>query len=261
MTIPDNVGERFSVFTPAGLLPAAIMGLDVRALLLGAAAMTKRFLEEPIERNPVLQFAGVNYLMHEELGKPIRVLSIWSRKLEWVGLWYEHLVAEGLGKQGRGPTPLTAVQTRDLYTRGQHHQDGPRDRVINNLVVKSHQGMPVLIGMADHNEDELNRFNRKGLPDVMHAALRAANQSYFEVARPTADLVVPTLSEHTMGQLLQLLMLATVVEARLMGVNPYSQPGAEVYRRHLFHHLKTTMEGITDTQAPAGRPKSEQGKA
>jgi glucose-6-phosphate isomerase len=256
LPIPDNVGGRFSVFTPAGLLPAAIMGLDVRAILLGAAAMTKRFLEEPIERNPVLQFAGLNYLMHEELNKPIRVLSIWSRKLEAVGLWYDHLVAEGLGKQGLGPTPLSVVQTRDLHTRGQHHQEGPRDRVINNLVVKAHHSMPVMIGMADHNEDELNRFNRKGMPDVMQATLKGTNQGYFDVARPTADLVLPTLSEHTMGQLLQMLMLATVVEARLMGLNPYSQPGVEVYRRHLFDNLKTTLEGTPSSQGAAARPAS-----
>ena len=102
------------------------MGLDVRALLLGAAAMTKRFLEEPFERNPVLQFAGVNYLMAEELHKPLRVLSVWSKKLEALGLWYDQLLAESLGKQGRGPTPLTAVQTRNLHARGQQHQEGPR---------------------------------------------------------------------------------------------------------------------------------------
>src|SRR5262245_2678148 len=89
-TVPDNVGGRFSVFTPVGLLPAAIMGLDVRALLLGAASMTKRFLEEPFERNPVLQYAGINHLLHEEMGKPIRVLSVWSRKLEGLGLWYDY---------------------------------------------------------------------------------------------------------------------------------------------------------------------------
>ena len=127
------------MFTPAGLLPAAVMGLDVRALLLGAAAMTQRFLEEPFERNPVLQFAAVNYLMTEECDKPLRVLSVWSKKLEALGLWYDQLLAESLGKQGRGPTPLTTVQTRDLHARGQQHQEGPRDRVINNLVVKTPQ--------------------------------------------------------------------------------------------------------------------------
>src|SRR5205823_8062565 len=81
LTVPDSVGGRYAVFTPAGLLPAAILGLDVRALLLGAAAMTRRFLEEPFERNPVLQYAGVNYLMTEESGKPVRVLALWSKKL------------------------------------------------------------------------------------------------------------------------------------------------------------------------------------
>src|SRR5438105_2441130 len=91
--IPDNVGGRFSVFTPVGLLPAATMGLDVRALLQGAAAMTRQFLEEPFERNPVLQFAGVSYLMTKELGKPTRVLSVWSKKLEALGWWYDQLIA------------------------------------------------------------------------------------------------------------------------------------------------------------------------
>src|SRR5207245_6082033 len=95
-TIPDDVGGRYSVFTAAGLLPAAVMGLDVRALLLGAAAMTRRFLDEPFERNPVLQYAGVNYLLAEEFGKPTRVLAIWSKKLEGVGSWYDHLLAECL---------------------------------------------------------------------------------------------------------------------------------------------------------------------
>ena len=166
--------------------------------------------------------------------KPIRVLSVWSKKLEALGLWYDQLLAESLGKQGRGPTPLTVVQTRDLHSRGQQHQEGPRDRVINNLVVKSPtQPCRSSIGMADRNEDELNAYNRKGLPDLMNAALRGTNQAYYDVARPTADLVVPALSEHTMGQLLQMLMLATVVEGRLMGVNPYGQPGVEAYKRNM----------------------------
>jgi glucose-6-phosphate isomerase len=238
-TIPENVGGRYSVFTPAGLMPAAVMGLDVRALLLGAAAMTKRFLEEPFERNPVLQYAGVNYLLAEECGKPVRVLSTWSKKLEALGLWYDQLLAESLSKLGRGPTPLTTVQTRDLHSRGQQHQEGTRDRVINNLVVKAPRTQPIAIGMADHNEDELNALSRKTLPDLLGAALRGTNQAYADVARPTADLVLPALSEHTMGQLMQMLMLATVVEGRLMGVNPYGQPGVEAYKRNMKGLLKS----------------------
>jgi glucose-6-phosphate isomerase len=238
LTIPDNVGGRYSVFTPVGLLPAAVMGLDVRALLLGAAAMTRRFLEEPFERNPVLQYAAVNYLMAEEIGKPTRVLAIWSKKLEALGLWHDQLLAESLGKQGRGPTPLTAIQTRDLHSRGQQHQEGTRDKVINNLVVKTPRQQPIAVGMADHNEDGLNAISRKTLPEIMEAALRGTEQAYYDAARPTAELVVPILSEHTMGQLMQMLMLATVVEGRLMGINPYGQPGVEAYKRNMQARLK-----------------------
>jgi glucose-6-phosphate isomerase len=232
-TIPDNVGGRYSVFTPAGLLPAAAMGLDVRALLLGAATMTRLFLEEPFERNPVLQYAGVNALMTEQFGKPTRVLAVWSKKLEALGLWYDQLLAESLGKLGRGPTPITAVMTRDLHSRGQQFQEGTRDRLINNLVIKAPRGQAIQVGMADRNEDGLNALNRKTLPDIMDAAHRGATQAYVEAARPSADIVLPTLSEHTMGQLMQMLMLATVVEGRLMGVNPYGQPGVEAYKRNM----------------------------
>ena len=199
--------------------------------------MTKRFIEEPFERNPVLQFAAVNFLMAQS--KPIRVLSIWSKKLESLGLWYDQLLAESLGKQGVGPTPLTAVQTRDLHSRGQQHQEGARDKFINNLVVKNPSHPPIMIGMMDRNEDDLNQYNRKGLPDMQKAALRGVNQAYHDVARPTADLVLPALSEHTMGQLMQLLMLATVVEGRLMGINPYGQPGVEAYKKNMKTLLKT----------------------
>jgi glucose-6-phosphate isomerase len=240
LTIPDNVGGRYSVFTPAGLLPAAVMGLDARALLLGAAAMTRRFLEEPFERNPVLQYAGVNYLMAEECAKPTRVLAVWSKKLEALGLWHDQLLAEGLGKQGRGPTPLTAVMTRDLHSRGQQYQEGTRDKVINNLVVKTPRSVPIPVGMADRNEDGLNAMSRKNLPDILDAAREGTRQAHFAAARPTAELVLPALSEHTMGQLMQLLMLATVVEGRLMGINPYGQPAVETYKRNLEAMLKNS---------------------
>lgn len=238
ISMPDDVGGRYSVFTGGGLFPAAIMGLDVRAILLGAAAMTRRFLDEPFERNPVLQYAAINYLMYTEKHKSNRVLAIWSKKLEALGHWYNQLVSESLSKQGMGPVPLTVIHTRDLHTRGQQLQDGPRSEFINNLSVKTPKYPAIMIGMSDRNEDELNQYNRKGYPDMVDAALRGTNQAYFEVARPTADLAIPALSEHAMGQLLQMLMLATVVEGRLMGVNPYGQPGTEVYRRNMRAILK-----------------------
>ena len=150
----------------------------------------------------------------------------------------EQLLAQSVGKQGWGPTPITAVQTRDLYTRGQQHLEGPRDKMITNLVVKTPRTPPIMVGMMDGNADDLNQFNRKGLPDLMDAALRGSNQAYADAARPTADLVVPALSEHTMGQLMQMLMLATVVEGRLMGINPYGQPGVDAQKQKMRAVLK-----------------------
>ena len=240
LTIPDDIGGRYSVFTSVGLLPAAVMGLDVRAILLGAAAMTKRFLEEPFERNPVLQYAAVNHLLAAEFGKTTRVMAVWSRKLESIGFWYDQLLSESLGKMNKGATPITVVQTRDLHSRGQQHQDGVRDKVINNLIVRSQKHPAVMVGMSDRNEDELNQFSRRGYPDIQDAAFHGTNQAYLEAARPTADIVLPTLSEHTIGQLLQMLMLATVVEGRLAGINPYGQPGVEAYKQNMMKILKST---------------------
>jgi len=240
LNIPDEVGGRYSVFTAAGLLPAAVMGLDIRAMLLGAATMTRRFLEEPFDRNPVLQFAAINYLMTEELKKTTRVMAVWSRKLEAVGWWYDQLLSESLGKHGRGATPLTVVQPRDLHSRGQQHQEGTRDKLINNLLVKSVRHPALMVGMSDRNEDDLNQFSRKGFPDLLDASFKGVTEAYADVARPTADIILPAITEHTIGQLLQMLMLATVVEGRLMGENPYGQPGVEVYKSNMARQLKAT---------------------
>jgi glucose-6-phosphate isomerase len=239
LTIPDDVGGRFSVLSSVGLLPAAVAGLDIRALLLGASTMTKRFLEEPFERNPVLQYAAINFLMSEHLKKPIRVLATWSRKLEAVGWWYDQLLSESLGKQGRGATPLTVVYTRDLHSRGQQHQEGARDKMINNLVVKAAKHPPVMVGHNERNEDDLNQFSRRSFPDLQDAAFKGTMQAYTEAARPTADIVLPTVNEHTIGQLMQMLMLATVVEGRLMKINPYGQPGVEAYKTNMIRILKS----------------------
>jgi glucose-6-phosphate isomerase len=242
LTIPDGVGGRYSVFSAVGLLPAAIAGLDVQALLLGASAMTQRFVSEPFERNPALVYAAVNHIMNTEHGKGTRVMAAWSKKLESLGFWYDQLLSESLGKQGKGPTSITVVNTRDLHSRGQQHQEGERDKVINNVFVKGTRHAPIQIGMADRNEDNLNQFARKTLPDINEAALKGTNEAYSAVARATTTLTLPAISEHTIGQLMQMLMLATVVEGRLLGVNPYGQPGVKAYKDNLMRILKESAK-------------------
>lgn len=242
-TIPDDVGGRFSIFTPVGLLPAAVLGLDVVRLLEGAAAMNRRFREQPVGQNPVLDYAGVAHLLERDRGATVRVLATWSAALEAVGFWYDQLLSESLGKQERGATPITAVNTRDLHSRGQQHQEGRRDKLITNLLVAECRRTPVQLGHSDGDEDDLNRFEKAEIPDLLEAAVRGTNRAYRDAARPTADIVLPWLDEFSLGQLFQMLMLATVVEGRLVGINPYGQPGVEAYKKNMMAILEAQRTG------------------
>ena len=229
----EGVGGRYSVLSPVGLLPAAVMGLDVVKLLEGAAAMNERFRTAPPRENPVLDYAGICRLMETRRGATIRVLSTWGKRLESVGLWYDQLLAESLGKNGQGATPLTVVNTRDLHSRGQQHQEGRRDKLITNLVVEEPAGRPLAIERSPLDQDKLNELAGKTLPDVLRAALAGTNQAYAGDHRPTADIRLPRLDEASLGQLFQMLMVATVLEGRLAGINPYGQPGVEAYKKNM----------------------------
>ncbi|MEM8946510.1 MAG: glucose-6-phosphate isomerase [Planctomycetota bacterium] len=231
--VPDGVGGRFSVLSAVGLLPAAIMGLDIVSLLEGAAAMNEHFQNAPVGENVVLDYVGISHLMEERRGCDIRLLSTWGKNLEAVGLWYDQLLSESLGKQERGAMPLTVVNTRDLHSRGQQHQEGKRDKLITNVTIGSHQRDAIAVGESEYNHDQLNELADKTLPDILTAATQGTNQAYREDGRPTADLHLPKLNEHVLGQVFQMLMLATVVEGRLIGINPYGQPGVEAYKKNM----------------------------
>lgn len=231
--IPDGVGGRFSIFTAVGLLPAALLGIDVVKLLQGAAAMNKRFRTAPVGENPVLDYVGVGHLMETLRGAHVRVLSVWAKGLEPAGLWYDQLLSESLGKQFRGATPLTVVNTRDLHSRGQQHQEGRRDKLITNVIVDQVRRDRLVVGSSPLDQDQLNVLAAKSLPDILSAAIQGTNQAYAEDGRPTADLHLPRMDEASMGQFFQWLMLATVVEGRLIGINPYGQPGVEAYKKNM----------------------------
>jgi glucose-6-phosphate isomerase len=233
LPIPDGVGGRYSVLSAVGLLPAAVMGLDVSHLLEGAAAMNERFRTAPPGQNPALDYAGMARLMETRRGATVRVLSTWGKGMEGVGLWYDQLLAESLGKHGLGATPLVAVNTRDLHSRGQQHQEGRRDKLITNLVVEKTQREWIAVERSELNQDHLNALSGKTLPDLLQAACAGTNQAYAEDYRRTATIRLPRLDEGSLGQLFQMLMLATVVEGRLVGINPYGQPGVEAYKKKM----------------------------
>jgi glucose-6-phosphate isomerase len=231
--VPDGVGGRFSVLSAVGLLPAAILGLDIEKLLTGAAEMNEQFQTASPGKNVVLDYVGVCHLMEEKCNCDVRILSTWGKRLESLGLWYDQLLAESLGKHERGALPLTVVNTRDLHSRGQQHQEGKRDKLITNVVVDRPEREPLKIGRSDLDQDGLNELADKTLPDVMSAAIAGTNKAYRDDHRPTADLHVPRLDEQTLGQLFQMFMLATVTEGRLIGINPYGQPGVEAYKKNM----------------------------
>ncbi|MEM7454009.1 MAG: glucose-6-phosphate isomerase [Planctomycetota bacterium] len=236
--VPDGVGGRFSIFSPVGLLPAALLGIDVVALLENAAAMNDHFRNSPAGRNVVLDYVAINHLLERKRGCHTRLLTAWSKSLESVGLWYDQLLAESLGKAEQGALPLTVVNTRDLHSRAQQHQEGRRDKIVNNLIVDKWRTDPIPVGESDWNEDQLNEIGDRTLPDIMTAAIEGTNEAYREDLRPTTDIHLPGVNETSIGQLLQMFMLATVVEGRLMGINPYGQPGVEKYKKNMNRLLR-----------------------
>lgn len=239
LPVPDGIGGRFSILTPVGLLPAAIMGLDIKQILQGAADMTTRFFDADPGDNPVLDFVATCRLFEVDEGMPIRILSTWGDRLEAVGFWYDQLLAESLGKEERGPTPLTVVNTRDLHSRGQQHQEGARDRIITNVRIEGTNREPVVLSDVPDslNDDQLNAYAGTSLPTIQKAAFDGTNKAYADDKRPTADITLPELNEYALGELFQMLMLATVVEGRLIEINPYGQPGVEAYKRNMKANL------------------------
>ncbi len=221
--IPDGVGSRFSVMSAAGLLPASLVGLNVVRLLQGARLMNRHFRSAVPRSNVVLQYAGVCHLVKQR-GISIRVLRVWANCLESLGRWYEHLLSASLGQHESCVTPLTVVMTGNLHTRSHSHGMHAAASMLTSLRIDQWRWDPLPVGRGDNKGDSLNDVTGKTLPQLVDREIHAADQADCLAGRPTAEIRLPKADEFYLGQLLQMLMLATVVEARLMGVNPYGQP-------------------------------------
>ncbi|NUP99475.1 MAG: hypothetical protein HUU35_06440 [Armatimonadetes bacterium] len=251
--LPDNVGGRFSVLTPVGLFPAAMMGLDIGRLLDGARQMRDRcHASSDLAHNPAYLYAALQHLAMLK-GRPISVMAVWTKALESFGLWYDQLSAESLGKEEKGRTPLTAVCTRELHSRGQQHQQGARDKVITNLVVREPRRAPLTTAneSGDAEEQAIYAAGRKpsadeqaqtdgyffaterSLADINELAFVATDTAYAKAQRPGMTLSIDRLDEEHLGALIFLFELATVVEGGLMAVNPLDQPGVQAYKDFL----------------------------
>ena len=191
--------------------------------------MTQHFRTAKAEDNIVLRVVAANHLLEKHRGIHIRVMSVWSKALESFGLWHDQLAAESLGKNLLGFTPLTTLNTRDLHSR---HQQGKRDKVFNNIIVEENRFDSLAVGARSADADSLNEIAEKTLPEVMKAAIEGTNQALRDDGRPSTNLYIPLVDELHMGQLFQMMMLATVVEGRLLEINPYGQPGVEGYKKN-----------------------------
>lgn len=230
--IPDDVGGRYSVLTPVGLLPGAVAGVDIRALLAGAKDMAKRCQDSDFRRNPAYLHAALQHLSYKA-GRGTSVMVAWGKALEGVAMWYDQLCAESLGKENKGRVPISTVNTRDLHSRGQELQQGPRNVVVTNLAIdRFPRDLVVLSDPGDR--DGLDYVAGKSVGQMLRGAREATTFAYSRDRRPSMTFRFPELNAYTLGQFFYVMEVSTVVEGYLMGINPLDQPGVEDYKKFMF---------------------------
>ncbi len=234
--IPDDVGGRFSVFTPVGLLPIAVAGFDIRKLMEGARLMRERLREggEAPGNNPALLYAAYRNAAYA-MGKKIEILASYLPSLHYLSEWWKQLYGESEGKEGRGIYPASVDLTTDLHSMGQWIQEG--ERTIFETVLDVEEREPLMIPAQESDEDGLNYLAGRSLHDVNRVALQATRKAHQEGGVPVATLQLPSMNEEVMGGLLYLFQYACGISATMLGVNPFNQPGVEAYKTNMFQML------------------------
>jgi glucose-6-phosphate isomerase len=232
--IPLNVGGRFSIFSPVGMFPAAMLGMDIDAMMAGCAAMDKRCSSPELDANPAYLRAAVQYLADTRKGKTISVMMPYADGLADVAGWYCQLWAESLGKRFNlageevylGQTPVKAVGVTDQHSQLQLYREGPNDKIINTLEVKrfAHSAR------IPHALTELENpayLRGKTLNKLMAAELQGTLDALKLSRRPVSRIILSAVNAHTLAQLLYMFEVETAMAGRLYGVNAFDQPGVE----------------------------------
>jgi len=230
--IPDDVGGRFSVFTPVGLLPIAAAGINIKALIEGAASMRRRVLIPDPKTNPALVYAAMRDALYRK-GKKIEVLSSYQSSLQYVAEWWKQLFGESEGKNGKGIFPASVVQTTDLHSMGQYIQDGERTLFETFLTVEDQQ-LDVIINEAEDDSDGLNYLAGKTLAEVNLKAYEGTSLAHTSGGVPNARIMLPNQSPCAIGELLYFFEFAVALSGYSLGVNPFDQPGVEAYKANMF---------------------------
>lgn len=232
--IPDNVGGRFSVLTPVGLLPIACAGFDIRALVEGARTMEKACgIDIPFGQNMAQQYAAIRNILHQKEGKKIEIIVNYHPKLHYIGEWWKQLYGESEGKNRKGIFPAACDFSTDLHSMGQWIQDG--ERSIFETVISIEQPRHTLLFPADdENLDGLNFLAGKRVDEVNKMAELGTLIAHGDGGVPCIRISLPALDEQAIGQLLYFFELACGISGLTLGVNPFDQPGVEAYKKNMF---------------------------
>jgi glucose-6-phosphate isomerase len=244
LEVPPEVGGRFSVLSPVGLLPAALVGIDIQALVAGAARAVARAESDALLDNPAALFAGLHWSADTQAGARIHVLMPYSDRLRDLAEWYRQLWAESLGKRvdrdGRvvhaGPTPVASVGATDQHSQAQLFMEGPFDKVVTFVTVDRPDDdltMPVSTGLPE----ALACLGGRTLGGLLRIEYEATSAALARAGRMNCTIALPDLAPATVGELLMFFQLATGYAGAWYGVNPFDQPGVELAKRLMFAAL------------------------
>lgn len=232
--IPDNIGGRFSVLTPVGLLPIACAGFDVKELVSGAQEMEHACGKNvPFEKNPAAQYAAVRNGLYSEAGKKIEIVVNFQPKLHFFAEWWKQLYGESEGKDNKGIFPAACDFTTDLHSMGQWIQQGERS-IFETVISVEEPEHKLLFPHDEENLDGLNFLEGKRVDDVNKMAELGTRLAHVDGGVPNIRISVPRLNAYYIGQLIYFFEIACGISGNLLQVNPFNQPGVEAYKKNMF---------------------------
>ena len=232
--IPDNVGGRFSVLTPVGLLPIACAGFDIKQLVEGALNMEKACGKDvPFSENIAAQYAATRNALYAEAGKKIEILVNYQPKLHFMSEWWKQLYGESEGKDGKGIFPASCDFTTDLHSMGQWIQEGERT-IFETVISIEKPNHTLLFPNDEENLDGLNFLVGKRVDDVNKMAELGTRLAHVDGGVPNMRVSMPELNEYYLGQVIYFFEIACGISGNILGVNPFNQPGVEAYKKNMF---------------------------
>lgn len=232
--IPDNIGGRFSVLTPVGLLPIACAGFDVKELVSGAQEMERACGKNvPFEKNPAAQYAAVRNGLYSEAGKKIEIVVNFQPKLHFFAEWWKQLYGESEGKDNKGIFPAACDFTTDLHSMGQWIQQGERS-IFETVISVEEPEHKLLFPHDEENLDGLNFLEGKRIDDVNKMAELGTRLAHVDGGVPNIRISIPRLNAYYIGQLIYFFEIACGISGNLLQVNPFNQPGVEAYKKNMF---------------------------